>query len=308
MLIAEPIHVSGWMVPWNPESLASLERNATKIREVMPEFWKVEADGSIQLRKEWSKKAFDQMKKVAKANKIAIYGMVSNYANGFEPKRVHEMLKDSKKRAAAIEFLVSSAKKEGIQGIDLDIESLKKEDRDPYSAFVKQLYGATKKSKLKLSVTVHAKTEEPGNWDGPIAQNWKALGASCDVFRIMCYDYSWAGSKPGSIAPTDWVVQVAKFALSQVPKEKVDIGVAWYGYRWKEKGPADSIVFADLGMQPLREDPRSGEMIQMGTTYFSGSNAFDQKIKAMKELGIKRFSAWYLGSEDPDVWRLVSRK
>jgi spore germination protein len=304
-VLLNPVHVSAWMVPWNPKSLESFEKNASKIKEVIPEFWKVEADGSIVLRNEWEKAQFARLRSVAKKNKVLIYGMVSNYVGGFEPKRVHEMLKDPKKRDSAVRFMVESARTAGIQGIDLDLESLKREDRDAYSAFVKQLYVATQKAKLKLSVTVHPKTEEPGNWDGPMAQDWKALGTACDVFRIMCYDFSWAGSMPGSIAPTEWVVRVAKFALNQVPKEKVDIGVAWYGYRWKDAGPADTITFTDLGMNPFREDPKSGELIQQGTTYFSGSNAFEQKIKAMSAIGIKRVSAWYIGSEDPDVWRHV---
>lgn len=305
-LVLNPVYVSAWMVPWNPKSLESFEANGSKIREVIPEFWKVEADGSIALRNEWEKAGFEKLKSIAKKHRVLIYGMVSNYTNGFEPLRVQSMLKDEKKRGAAVRFLIESARKAGIQGIDLDLESLKKEDRGPYSVFVKELFLATRKAKLKLSVTVHPKTEEPGNWDGPMAQDWKALGGSCDVFRIMCYDFSWAGSKPGSIAPTDWVVKVAQFAISQMPKAKVDIGVAWYGYRWKESGPADSIVFSDLGRQPLREDLASGEVVQMGTTYFSGSNAFGKKISALEKLGLRRVSAWYLGSEDPDVWRLVS--
>ena len=180
-------------------------------------------------------------------------------------------------------------------------------DRNAFSSFVSALAKALHGQKKILSVTVHPKESEPGNWDGPKAQDWKAIGAAADRVKIMCYDVHWSTSDAGAIAPTDWVVRVAKFAMTVMPKEKVDIGVAWYGYDWRAK-PATSLTFPDLSRLPFRLDESSGELVQAGRVYFSGRAAFEQKVAALKALGINKVSAWYCGSEEPDVWRVIPSK
>ena len=48
----------------------------------------------------------------------------------------------------------------------------------------------------------------------------------------MAYEYHGSWSGPGPIAPYAWVEQVAAFAVSQIPPEKVLLGLAAYGFDW----------------------------------------------------------------------------
>lgn len=302
--------VSVWLVPWNPDSTASFVNNAAKITDAMPEWFGVDENGNVFERELWSADDWKKVQTAASNHKVNLYAMVSNYANsiGFSADRMTKMLATPTSRNKAIQDLIAGIQKSKFTGIDLDLESLAETDRNNYSAFVTELSTAFHKRGLKVSVTVHPKTSEDANWSGPAAQDWKVLGKAADIFRIMCYDFSWSGSKPGPIAPTDWVATVAKYAISVVPKQKVDIGVAWYGYRWKSQGPADSLVWKDLNRLPMRLDVRSGEIKQGENVHFSGAAAFQQKLAAIQPLGISRFSAWYGGSEDPTVWQYIPNK
>src|SRR5919202_819041 len=67
-------------------------------------------------------------------------------------------------------------------------------------------------------------------WAG--AYDYAALGAPADLVTIMAYEYRGPFSGPGSVAPFDWVQRVARFATSQIPAEKVLLGLAFYGYDW----------------------------------------------------------------------------
>ena len=67
-------------------------------------------------------------------------------------------------------------------------------------------------------------------WAG--AYDYAALGAHADLITVMAYDYRGAWSEPGPVAPYDWVEQVLAFATSQIPPEKVLLGLAFYGYDW----------------------------------------------------------------------------
>jgi spore germination protein YaaH len=308
-LFQTSLEVSAWVVPFNQASIDTFEQRAAKLSEIMPQRYTVSADGSVVMNTLWSDSNWARVQATAKKFKVRMLGMVNNYEDpdGFDSKRMTLLLNSPKKSQAAVAKLVELTQKDGLDGIDLDFESLAATDRKAFSEFVGALAKGLHAKKKILSVTVHPKTEEPGNWDGPKAHDWKAIGAAADRVKVMCYDVHWSTSDAGSIAPTEWVVRVAKFALSQMPASKVDIAVAWYGYDWRVK-PATSLTYADLSRLPFRVDAASGELVQADKVYFSGRAAFEQKIAALKPLGINKVSAWYCGSEDPDVWRLIPSK
>lgn len=303
------LSVSSWIVPWNPDSLVSLETNAKKLTEVLPEWILVNKDGVPERASDWTPELKKRLFAATKANKITVLGMASNYANekgDFESDRLSKMFADDAKRADHIKTLVNIAVADGLDGIDLDYESMKAKDRESFSAFVDELATALHKAKKKLSVTLHPKTEEPGNWDGPKALDYRAIGKAADVVRIMCYDYSHSGSDAGPIAPTDWVTQVIDFAKTQMPAGKIELGVPCYGYDWTSK-PGKSLTFKDVKMDPTPDiDPRSGELLwATGKIRFGGAKSAEQKIKLAQTAGIRGITTWYLGSEQPSFWDLI---
>jgi spore germination protein YaaH len=82
-----------------------------------------------------------------------------------------------------------------------------------------------------LTLAIPAKERDVTvGWAG--AYDYAALGAQSDLVTIMAYEYRGPFSGPGSVAPFDWVQRVARFASSQIPPEKVLLGLAFYGYDW----------------------------------------------------------------------------
>lgn len=306
MVLAPALYVSTWIVGWNPASIETFVKQASKLSEIMPERYEVSASGAIVMKSSWKEADWKRVQTTAKQHKVKVLGMVHNFVlpDGFDAKRMSLLLNDPKKVSAAVKDLLAFVNKDSLDGIDLDLESLAVSDRRAFSSFVGVLAKALHDQKKILSVTVHPKESEPGNWDGPKAQDWKAIGAVADRVKIMCYDVHWSTSEPGAIAPTDWVTRVAKFAMTQMPASKVDIGVAWYGYDWRQK-PAKSLVYSDLSRLPFRMDASSGELTQLDKVFFSGRAAFEQKVAALRALGLNKVSGWYCGSEEPDVWRVI---
>ena len=277
--------LSTWVVPWDPKSTSTFVMNASKLSEGMLTYLVTDNSGLIQRSTEWNETTLQSVRAAAKLHKVKLFATVTNAdSSGFDPVRMSLLLHLTSLSIKAVKTLTDVAEKDGFDGIDLDYESLSAKDRVAFSSFVRKLSMNLHAHHLLLSVTVHPKTSEPGNWDGPQAQDWKAIGQDADVVRPMCYDYSWSDSPVGPIAPTDWVAQVARFAISQIPPEKVNIGVAWYGYDWKVQ-PATSLTFFDLPKTPYTLDPVSQERRYGSTIYFAGPESFQAKQAALKALG-----------------------
>src|SRR5207248_9670661 len=112
-----------------------------------------------------------------------------------------------------------------------------------------------------LALALPAKSQDvTTGWAG--AYDYAALGGQADLITIMAYDWRGAWSGPGPVAPYDWVEQVLAFATSQIPAEKVLLGLAFYGYDWNTtSGGARSLSYAqaarlaDRYRVPIALDP-----------------------------------------------------
>ena len=51
-------------------------------------------------------------------------------------------------------------------------------------------------------------------------------------------------------------------------------------------------------------DSASGERVWGGKVHYSGPEAVAQKLAVAKRLGLRGVSMWYIGSEDPAIWKL----
>ena len=299
--------VAAWVVFWNPTSVPAFAAHPGGLDEALVEWTGVDEKG-MPFRRPRTAEQEATLRAAAKG-KTVLYGMANNYVDpaGFDAARMSLMLNDPTRRKAHVEALATIAGQDKLDGFDLDYESLKADDKDEFTLFVRDLAAALHRNKRKLSVTVHPKQEDDGSWDGPKAQDYAAIGKWADVVRVMAYDFSWSTSKPGPIAPDDWVRRVAKYAISRIPAKKVSLGIPCYGYDWS-KTPATSLTYDDYlrgwGGRALNLAPDSGEDSET-TMRFAGAAAFARKLAIAKELGLGGVSFWYVGSEDPYVWKLL---
>ena len=90
------------------------------------------------------------------------------------------------------------------------------------------------------------------------------LGEQADLVTIMAYEYRGSWSGPGSVAPIGWVDSVMAFAASQIPPEKLLLGLAVYGFDWNTtSGGAQALSYvqaAALADQPADHGIRVGTL------------------------------------------------
>lgn len=239
--------------------------------------------------------------------------------SGFNADYVHDVIGEPESRAAHVASLLEIVLKENYDGLDIDYESLYAADRENFSLFIEELYKAFKAEGKVLSVTVHPKTSEEGTWEGPRAQDWARLGAACDMFKIMVYDYNSGNDSDGPVAPVFWAEEVINYAAKLVPPEKTYLGLPFYGY---DRGPGSATSLTWMAAQALIKrnevqvlrDESNEAYFSYGTgsprnVYFNDALATETKVKAIwdKHPNLAGVSIWVLGGEDPENWTVLRK-
>ncbi|MHB8637224.1 MAG: glycosyl hydrolase family 18 protein [Fimbriimonadaceae bacterium] len=299
--------LSGWLVFYDGGmALKNFAAHADLLDTVGAEWYQCAADGSVKYVDVATPDKRAAALAIAHRYHVTLLGMIQN--PGFDPLTVEGFLSDPVKREAHAMAVVAACLRDRLDGIDLDYESLKAADRDNFSDFVDALAAELHAKHKLLAVSLHAKTSEPGTWDGPEAQDWARIGAAADRVRVMCYDQHWETSEAGPVASIAWVEPVMRFAVSVIPAAKLDIGIPGYGYDWVGKKGADLdwTQFSSLpGSAKAVRDAASQELVLShgdATAWFCDAAADVPKFELARTLGVRGVCLWQLGCVDPKFW------
>lgn len=144
------------------------------------------------------------------------------------------VLRDPVKRRNFADSAVSLVRETNADGILVDLEGLDDDTGEGLTALMQDIYGRLNPEGKLVIISVAAKTS-------PTAESWyeeynyKELGNYADYVQVMSYDFSSSDSAPGPIAPLDWVCKVMAYAVSEIPSDKILMGVPYYGRAWKNE-------------------------------------------------------------------------
>ena len=63
-------------------------------------------------------------------------------------------------------------------------------------------------------------------------KDYRALGEIADHVLLMTYEWGYTYGPPMAVAPLNQVRRVVEYAISEIPAEKIDLGIPNYGYDW----------------------------------------------------------------------------
>lgn len=156
--------------------------------------------------------------------------------NNFDGSISKTLLESSVNRQNLINNVLNALKMNGYKGVNVDLEGVYYYDRSYLTTFMQELYSALNPQGYYITISVPAKTADnpTASWNG--AFDYASLAQCSDQIVLMTYDEHYPGGTPGSIASIGWVENVIKYASSVIPKEKIILGTAAYGYDWSSNG------------------------------------------------------------------------
>lgn len=301
-----------------------------QIRSIFP-------DKILQLKNEKNR----NLKVMPLLANITFYKDVNgNTKEYFDQRIIKNLLDDKKNWQKVSDYMRDEAKKNGFYGWQMDLENIPISHKGKFSDYIKFLKSEFDKDGLKLSIAVVSKISDNKNdyeksywenWAG--AYDWKVLAESTDFLSIMTYDQP---RSPGPVATIQWSKKVLDYAVKTIPKEKISFGIPVYGWAYRsedlKKGKkhfsmvdfpfTNSKVAQPLITSPLKrgENPDaktgSGSSKVWGdipwvsynyggknyTVWYEDKNSFQTKYQQLKNTGVRGYSVWVLGDEDPSIW------
>lgn len=298
-------------------AIAVMDAQKDKILTAHPYWYRLKPDMSIEkLKGAEDKKVFE----MAENTKIQLY---PSFNNAFDSDRLHKMLNNNTLRDRHIEEIIAIMKKYNYDGIDLDYENIKEVDRDEFSEFVRLLAARVHEEKKFLTIALHAKTDDKGKWHGPAATDYAVMNEAADRIMLMTYDYSWGTSPtPGNIAPVSWMREVLDYAVTKIDREKLLLGIHFYGYDWgyDENNRGVLITYKDMleirstyGGSAIQTTSENEKFFTYGrdgrkhTVYFADAETVEARLKLVREYDIAGIGIWRIGDEDERVWERIGK-
>lgn len=309
----------GFYAEWwatDTSSYTSLARNVDTIKTIIPFWATLEASGAVTDR---GGNDHASVVKYARANNVKVLLMVNNAKQTGTTVPIHTVLSSPSLRKTAIDNLEAYIKKYNLDGINIDFEMVPAGDKANLTAFMKELYGRLKPQGYIVSIDVFPKTDETN--DVSMAYDYGQLALYADRIVMMTYDNHGVWSDAGPIAAIDWVEANLKYALKFIPKHKLYLGIAGYGYDWSAKG-VESLEYGPIMDLVNRFDAtvrwdeasKSPHFAYTGpdgishTVWFENSRSIGYKLDLVNKYDIAGAALWKLGEEDPGYWQVVKDK
>lgn len=222
--------------------------------------------------------------------------------------------------------IADAVKKYNLDGVNVDIENVTETYRAKYVTFVKLLRQKLPSSK-ELSVAVAANPNSLSKgWQG--SYDYEGLSEYADYLMVMAYDEHYQSGPAGPVAGSSFVERSIQYALQHVPKEKLVLGLPFYGRIWG--GNADGIgvslpktdeliakydgkITYDSATQSVKAvftikagDAKPviyGKTLSAGTytVWYEDSQSIRYKLSLITKYGLKGAGSWSLGQENAQV-------
>jgi len=244
---------------------------------------------------------------------LQVWGLIDNFTQEVS---TTEILSSTAARQNIISQLVQAAQDVGMDGINVDFESLSEDVGIHFLEFLRELSIECHKNNLVLSV------------DNPVPEDFTShydraeQGRVVDYVIIMGYDEHYVGSEAGSVASLPWVEQGIQDTLEEVPAERVINAIPFYTRLWRTTGGnvTSEAIGMDQAQQTIAESnvetywdkttsQNYGKYDIDNSTYqiwLEDAQSVAEKVKLVSKYDLAGVSAWKLGFENSGIWQVIS--
>ncbi|MBV9181270.1 MAG: polysaccharide deacetylase, partial [Acidobacteria bacterium] len=329
---------AAFFVPWDSASFSSLREYARQIDLLYPEWLHMlNLEGHLQGVDEQVtdpvKKFFpviqngvvhsvdDKVMPFLKTEEtgMEVFPLVNNF-DGTNWIDISKFLRNGQARAEFRQEVLIFLASEKFGGLMVDFEDFPAKAQHAFVDLLTELSGDLHAQGMKLYVSLPARSSD---------YDYRSIGKVVDGVVLMNYDEHYAGSggTAGPVASQDWFTENLNQAKKQIALDKLICAVANYGYDWVERprrgklpsGERDTNITVQQAWLAARDSEADVEFdgdslnphiqyldehdLEHNIWFLDGVTALNQ-MRAARQLGVRTFALWRLGSEDRSLWKI----
>lgn len=244
---------------------------------------------------------------------------------GFSNELAALVLNDMEVQANLISNIEARLVQRGYEGLDVDFEFVLPQDALPYAAFLQRLHHRLSPLGCLVTAALAPKTsaDQPGLlYEG---HNYAAVGAAVDRVLLMTYEWGYTYGPPMAVAPLPNVRRVVEYALTEIPADKLWLGIPNYGYDWPlpfRPGITKAASIsnpravelarrygAEISFDAHAQAPYfryTDEQNTLHEVWFEDARSIRAKLDLVREYGMDGAGYWNMMRPFPQNWRVLS--
>jgi len=220
---------------------------------------------------------------------------------------LQRLLENEAAQDRLLEELAETMAEKGFSELNIDFEFVPAEYRQNLTAFVRK---AKEQLPYDVSICLAPKTSRTQRGLLYEGKDYAALGQVADRLLLMTYEWGYKYGPPLAVAPIDRVRQVVEYAVTEIPPEKLSLGLANYGYDWPlpyirehtvartigsieavsiARREGAEILFAPVAQSPWFRYRRDGILHEV---WFEDVRSWQRKFDLVKEFGLGGIGIW----------------
>lgn len=244
-------------------------------------------------------------------------GMFNNYL-------ISEITRNQMAQQNLIDQMFLVMEEKGFAGIDIDFEYILPQDRVVYADFVANVRDQAAPRGYPVSVALAPKTSADQRGLLYEGKDYKLLGAAADSVLLMTYEWGYTYGPPMAVAPVNKVREVVEYAVTEIPAEKIDLGIPNYGYDWtlpfvqgtsmaRTIGNVEAvqiamenharIQFDQTAMSPFFRYEKDGVQHEV---WFEDVRSMKEKFRLVTEYGLRGMGYWQIMKLFRANWLLLA--
>jgi len=314
------IEVNGYMERFDEAAAAEIKQISNELTYVTVFSYRINADGTlIELDDE-------ALREAALSSGVAPMMGISNISDeGFSRELIHEVLSNQQSYTHLITTVSNTMQERGFKALNIDFEYIPPEDRELYNNFLRDITAHLHQFGLLVSTAVAPKYSAGQQGILYEAHDYRAHGEIVDFVIIMTYEWGWTGGPPRAVAPLNEVSKVINYALTEIPANKIMMGVPLYGYHWTlpfvEGESRAAALSTEAAVRLARERKAAIEYDNTAQSphfsfydtegkqhivWFEDARSLQAKFNLVKQYGLRGISYWKLGIQADMNWYLLS--
>ena len=244
---------------------------------------------------------------------------------GFSNELASLVLNDMAVQDALIDNLEETVLERGYQGLDVDFEFVFPQDAGAYADFLGRLTAHFNPMGYPVIAALAPKTSADQKGQLYEGHNYRAIGEAVNRAFLMPYEWGYTYGPPMAVAPLPNVQQVVEYALTEIPAEKLWLGIPNYGYDWtlpfvqgesrarslsSQEAVALAIRYsAEIQYSVQAQSPffyYTDEGAAAHVVWFEDARSIRAKLALVPRYGLSGVGYWNLMRAFPQNWRVLN--